>query len=120
MNVSAESCRALRRTVVTMLHESGTGHVGGSMSCIEIMNALYGGVMRVDPANPHDPKRDRFVLSKGHAAPVLYAVLAEMGFFPKEELMTLRKMGSHRFCKTHLLSGIMAAGWSISQRLQSA
>ena len=95
MNVSAESCRELRRTVVTMLHESGTGHVGGSMSCIEIMNALYGGVMRVDPANPNDPTRDRFVLSKGHAAPVLYAVLAEMGFFPKEELMTLRKMGSH-------------------------
>lgn len=95
MEVTQETCTRLRRDLMEMLHTAGSGHAGGTLSCMEILVALYGKVMRVDPSNPKDPDRDRFVLSKGHAAPALYTVLADMGFFPKEELSTLRKLGSH-------------------------
>jgi len=84
----------LRRHVLEMITEAGSGHPGGSLSAAEIMATLYFHVMRVDPQHPAWPSRDRFVLSKGHAAPVLYATLAERGFFPVEELGTLRKLGS--------------------------
>lgn len=84
----------LRWQVLEMITEAGSGHPGGSLSAAEIMSTLYFHVMRVDPNNPAWPGRDRFVLSKGHAAPVLYAALAELGFFPVEELGTLRKLGS--------------------------
>ncbi len=86
--------RRLRRDVVEMLAEAGSGHPGGSLSAADIVAALYFGVMRHDPAEPKMPERDRFILSKGHAAPVLYAVLAESGYFGREELKTLRKLGS--------------------------
>ena len=95
LDISTESCKTLRKDILTMLHASGSGHAGGSLSCVEIMDALYGGILRIDPQNPKKPDRDYFVLSKGHAAPALYAALAERGFFPKEELLTLRKAGSH-------------------------
>lgn len=84
----------IRQDIIKMLTESGSGHPGGSLSAVEIMTTLYFNEMNVDPKNPKDPNRDRFVLSKGHAAPVLYSVLAEKGFFNKEELMGLRKLGS--------------------------
>ena len=71
-----------------------SGHPGGSLSAADMMTYLYFKEMNVDPKNPKDPDRDRFVLSKGHANPALYAVLAERGFFPVEELITLRKPGS--------------------------
>lgn len=89
-----ETARQVRRNIVTMLAEAGSGHPGGSLSAVEIVTALYFKEMRTDPDNPHWSKRDRFILSKGHAAPVLFSVLAERGFFPREELLTFRKINS--------------------------
>ena len=86
----------MRRDIVSMLHEAGSGHPGGSLSATDFVATLYfGGTLRHDPATPADPERDRFVLSKGHAAPALYAALAERGYFPVEDLKTLRKIGSY-------------------------
>ncbi len=84
----------IRQDIISMLGGCGSGHPGGSLSAADIVTALYFKVMRIDPKNPQDPNRDRFVLSKGHAAPVLYAALAHKGFFPREELSTLRRLGS--------------------------
>ena len=85
----------LRVDVIEMTSEAGSGHPGGSLSSADLMAVLYfGGCMRHDPENPQWEDRDRFVLSKGHVAPVLYAALAESGYFPTEELLTLRKLGS--------------------------
>lgn len=84
----------IRRDIITMVSEAGSGHPGGSLSAADIVTALYFGIMKHDPENPCWEERDRFVLSKGHACPVVYAALAEAGYFPKEELMTLRKLGS--------------------------
>ncbi|MDR2136970.1 MAG: transketolase, partial [Synergistaceae bacterium] len=83
-------CRQFRRDVIDTLYERQTGHPGGSLSVCEILTALYFEKAKVDPANPHKPDRDRIVLCKGHAAPMLYRVLAERGFFPVEEMKTLR------------------------------
>ena len=78
-----------------MTTEAGSGHPSSSLSAVEVVTALYfGGFLRHDPKNPHWPDRDRFILSKGHAAPVLYAALAQAGYFPHDEIMTLRKLGS--------------------------
>lgn len=85
-----ELCNKLRLDVVRVLHDKQTGHPGGSLSVCEILTALYWKVAKVDPANPQDPDRDRVILSKGHAAPMLYRVLAEKGYFPVEEFNTLR------------------------------
>ena len=87
--------RVLRRRVIEMLGESGSGHPGGSLSAADIMAVLYWQEMRVDPSRPDWPERDRFILSKGHAAPILYACLAEKGYFPVDDLLTLRKLNSH-------------------------
>ncbi|MFZ5632799.1 MAG: transketolase [Bacillota bacterium] len=84
----------IRQDIIRMLGRAGSGHPGGSLSAADIVAALYFKVLRIDPRNPGDPGRDRFILSKGHAAPVLYAALAQRGFFPREELLTLRKLGS--------------------------
>ena len=86
--------RILRRHVVTMIGTAGSGHPGGSLSAADILTALYFKVLRHDPSDPRWEERDRFILSKGHAAPILYAALAESGYFPVEELLTLRKLGS--------------------------
>ena len=87
--------RRLRLDVVEMTSAAGSGHPGGSLSYADLMAVLYfGGTMKHDPSNPSWEGRDRFVLSKGHVAPVLYAALAESGYFPREELLTLRKLGS--------------------------
>lgn len=88
------SCR-LRVEILKMLNTAQSGHTGGSLSAIDILTALYFRQLRHDPSNPLWPERDRFVLSKGHAAPALYACLAEAGYFPREDLKTLRRMGSH-------------------------
>ena len=90
----AAKCKELRRDIINMLAEAGSGHPGGSLSAVELMAAVYYTQMNIDPKNPGDPNRDRFVLSKGHAAPLLYAVLAQMGFFDREELHHLRKLGA--------------------------
>lgn len=89
-----EKAKAIRRHVLMMFMEAGSGHPGGSLSPVEIVTTLYFHKMRHDPQNPNWPDRDRFILSKGHAAPLLYATLAEAGYLPVEELKTLRKMGS--------------------------
>jgi transketolase len=86
--------RKLRRHIVTMIAKAGSGHPGGSLSAVEILTALYFKIMRHKPLDPQWPDRDRFILSKGHAAPVLYAILAECGYFPVAELLTLRQMDS--------------------------
>lgn len=86
--------KSLRRDIVTMIGKAGSGHPGGSLSAVEILACLYFRIMRHDPQNPHWVDRDRFVLSKGHGAPALYAVLAEAGYFPKELLNALRRLGS--------------------------
>ena len=89
-----EMAKRLRRHVITMITTAGSGHPGGSLSAADIVTALYFKVLRHDPENPQWSERDRFVLSKGHAAPVLYAALAEAGYFSVTELATLRKMDS--------------------------
>jgi len=89
-----EVARNTRRLILQSLAEAGSGHPGGSLSAVELLVALYFHVMHYDPKNPKWEERDRFFLSKGHAAPLLYAILAQAGFFPVEELMTLRKLGS--------------------------
>jgi transketolase len=84
----------LRKTIVTIVHKAGSGHVGGSLSVCDILTILYFRELNVDPQRPDDPDRDRLLLSKGHTCPALYAVLARRGYFPEEELMTLRQTGS--------------------------
>lgn len=90
-----EKSRALRRDILRMLFNAQCGHPGGSLSCVELMMALYYNVARVDAKNPHAPDRDRIVLSKGHACPTQYAILADLGFFPREDLWSLRQIDSH-------------------------
>ncbi|MDK2836167.1 MAG: transketolase [Thermosediminibacterales bacterium] len=89
-----EKARIIRQHTVKMITEAGSGHPGGSLSAADIITALYFHVMNIKPKEPKWPDRDRFVLSKGHAAPVLYAALAEKGYFDIQELLTLRKTGS--------------------------
>ncbi len=90
-----ERARHMRMEIIKMLAEAGSGHPGGSLSAADIVASLYfGGVMNYNENDPEDPNRDRFILSKGHAAPVLYAALAEVGYIPAEELSTLRKLHS--------------------------
>ena len=87
--------KEVRRDIIQMITAAGNGHPGGSLSAVEILVTLYfGGAMKHDPANPKWAERDRLVLSKGHAAPVLYSVMAEAGYLPKDKLNTLRKLGS--------------------------
>ncbi len=86
--------QVIRRDIITMIHTAQAGHPGGSLSAADIVTALYFRVMRLDPANPSWPDRDRFILSKGHACPVWYAALAERGFFDKAHLATLRQLDS--------------------------
>jgi transketolase len=87
-------CRKVRRDIIVMLTAAKSGHPGGSLSAVEILVTLYFDVLRHDPANPKWPDRDRFILSKGHCAPVLYSVMAECGYTPIDQLNTLRKLGS--------------------------
>ena len=89
-----EKAKEIRKSIVSMITEAKSGHPGGSLSATDILTALYFSEMNIDPANPKMEGRDRFVLSKGHAAPAIYATLAEKGYFSKDELMTLRKFGS--------------------------
>ena len=89
-----DKARKIRRHVLNMIYEAGSGHPGGSLSCVDILTTLYFHTMHHDPSRPKWIERDRFILSKGHAAPALYATLAESGYFPLEELPGLRKLGS--------------------------
>jgi len=114
-----QMAKQLRRHVITMIATAGSGHPGGSLSAADIVTALYFKVMRHDPKNLQWPDRDRFVLSKGHAAPILYAALAEYGYFPVEELSTLRKLGSRLQGHTDrtLTPGVEMSAGSLGQGL---
>ncbi len=112
--------KSIRSDILKMTTEAGSGHPSSSLSATEVVTALYfGGFLKHDPKNPHWPDRDRFILSKGHAAPVLYAALAQSGYFPHDEIMTLRKLGSplegHPNMKR--LPGVEASTGSLGQGL---
>ena len=118
-----EKALDIRTDIITMLHEAGSGHPGGSLSCTDILAAFYfGGVLDYDPADPTSPERDRFILAKGHAAPALYATLAEAGYFPVEELKTLRKLGSRLqgHPDSNLCPGVEVSTGSLGQGLSIA
>lgn len=91
----AKAANRVRKGIVSSVHSAKAGHPGGSLSAADIYTFLYFEEMNVDPQNPKDPDRDRFVLSKGHTAPGYYSTLANRGFFPVEDLLTLRKLGSY-------------------------
>jgi len=114
--------RKLRRHIISMTGEAGSGHPGGSLSAVEIVTSLYFNVLRHNPEDPRWPDRDRFILSKGHAAPLLYATLAESGYFPLEELPTLRKLGSclQGHCDSNATVGVEMTAGSLGQGLSFA
>lgn len=87
--------RQIRIEIITMVHRANSGHVGGSLGATDILVALYYHVMQHNPSNPQWSDRDRFILSKGHCTPVIYAILADCNYFPKEDLTTFRRPGSH-------------------------
>lgn len=124
MSASLDDLKAhlkrIRKGIIASTTAAGSGHPTSSLSAAEVTTALYfGGFLRYDPKNPGDPGRDRFILSKGHAAPLLYAVLAEAGFFPADELLTLRKIGSPLEGHPNLrrLHGVEASTGSLGQGL---
>ena len=132
MSVSAETisqlkdqARTVRSDILRMIHAARSGHPGGSLSATDFVTALYFHFMRLDPANPHWPDRDRFILSKGHACPVWYTALARRGFFPVEELSTLREIngrlqGHPAPAHTHGVPGIELASGALGQGLSVA
>jgi transketolase len=112
--------RRLRRDIVRATTAAGSGHPSSSLSMVELLTVLFfGGVLRYDPSHPHNRERDRFILSKGHGAPGLYAVLAEAGYFPVEDLMTLRQLGSplEGHPNMNRLAGVEASTGSLGQGL---
>lgn len=115
-------CRQLRQDILEMIHAAGSGHPGGSLSTVEILTTLYFDVMNIDPANPGDPDRDRFLLSKGHAAPALYCALARRGYFDPAILPTLRQLGSPLQGHPHMksLPGLDCSSGSLGQGLSIA
>ena len=113
--------KQLRKDILIMLAEAGSGHTGGSLSCVELILALYSYKLRFDSKNPAWEDRDRFVLSKGHGCPTLYATLAHFGFFPKDELKSLRKIGSLLQGHPQLgLPGLEASTGSLGQGISIA
>ena len=112
----------VRKGIITGVHAAKAGHPGGSLSAADLFTYLYFEEMNVDPKNPQDPDRDRFVLSKGHTAPGLYAALANKGYFPVEDLVTLRHIGSHlqgHPCMQHTPGLDMSSG-SLGQGISAA
>ena len=117
-----DMAKKLRRHVVTMIAAAGSGHPGGSLSAADIIAVLYFRVLRYRPEDPRWPERDRFILSKGHAAPILYAALAEAGYFPVAELATLRKLDSRLQGHTdsNLTPGVEMSAGSLGMGLSFA
>ena len=110
-------CRQMRRDIINMTANAGSGHPGGSLSAVELVASVFYNHMRIDPKNPHWADRDRFVLSKGHAAPCYYAVLAELGFISRDEFKNFRQLHSilqgHPDCKK--VPGVDASTGSLGQ-----
>lgn len=117
-----EKARAVRRHIIEMTANAGVGHQGGPLSAADMFTALYFHALRVDPTHPHWPDRDRFVLSKGHAACGFYATLAERGFFPVEELLTFGIVNSRLQLHPdmHLVPGVEASTGSLGQGISIA
>ena len=118
----AKTANEVRKGIVTAVHSAKAGHPGGSLSCADLMTYLYFEEMNIDPKDPQKADRDRFVLSKGHCAPALYSALAHRGYFPVEELTTLRKLGSHlqgHPCMQHTPGVDMSSG-SLGQGISVA
>lgn len=117
-----EVARRVRIDVIKAVYNAGSGHPGGSLSAADIITALYFGEMNIDPQEPKMKARDKFVLSKGHAVPAQYAVLGERGYFPVEDMMSLRKLGSqfqgHGNC--HKIPGIEMSTGSLGQGISAA
>lgn len=122
LNELKAKANKIRKYIIEMVTEASSGHPGGSLSAVEILTVLYFHEMNINPKNIQDPERDRFILSKGHASPVLYGTLAEKGFFPVEELKTFRKINSrlqgHPSKKS--LPGVEMSTGSLGQGLSAA
>lgn len=119
----ANHAQSIRHNIIDMIHEAGSGHPGGSLSAADIMAALYfGGIVEYDSTHPDDPDRDRVIMSKGHAAPALYATLAEAGYIAKDELKTLRKLGTRLqgHPDSNLVPGVEVSTGSLGQGLSIA
>jgi len=117
-----EKAKEIRKLTIQMIGELGTGHIGGSLSLCEVLAVLYFDAMKTDPENPDMAERDRFVLSKGHGGPALYAALAVKGFIPVEELKTLNRPGTHlpSHCDRKLTRGIDMSTGSLGQGFSAA
>ncbi|SFP95513.1 transketolase [Butyrivibrio proteoclasticus] len=117
-----KTANEVRKSIITALHAAGAGHPGGSLSSTDIFTYLYFEEMNIDPKDTKNPDRDRFVLSKGHCAPGLYSVMAERGYFPKEELTTLRKLGSRLqgHPSMQYLPGLDMSSGSLGQGISAA
>ena len=113
--------KELRKKILKVIFQAGSGHPGGSLSATDLLTAIYfGGILRYDPHNPSDPNRDRFILSKGHASALIYCVLSRAGYFSEEELQKYRKIGSELFLSGHphpKTPGIEIASGSLGQGL---
>ncbi len=111
-----------RLLCVQMVHDAASSHPGGSLSCIDVLTTLYFDIMHIDPKVPHDPDRDRFVMSKGHCSPAMYPVLALRGFFPVEELKTFRRVDGHMsgHVEMHYVPGVDMSTGSLGQGISAA
>ena len=110
-----------RMLAVQMVHDAASGHPGGSLSCLDVLTTLYFSVMKIDPSNPQDPSRDRFVMSKGHCSPALYPVLALRGFFPTEDLKLFRSIEGHMSGHVEMrIPGVDMSTGSLGQGISTA
>ena len=112
----------VRKICVEMIGRLGVGHIGGSLSVVDLLAVLYYDIAKVDPKNPKDPDRDRIVMSKGHAGPAVYSVLADKGYFPMEEIKTLNQSGTNlpSHCDMNKTVGIDMTAGSLGQGLSCA
>lgn len=122
MNNLTQTAKEIRRLTLKCVNSFGSGHIGGSLSIADVMTVLYFDVMNIDPQNPNKPDRDRLVVSKGHAGPVVYATLAHRGYFPKEELLTLNKIGTNlpSHCDMNKVVGVDMTTGSLGQGISCA
>ena len=121
LSILEQTAKELRRKILNIIFQAGSGHPGGSLSATDILTALYfGGILKYDPHYADDPKRDRFILSKGHASALMYCVLARAGYFPEKKLQDYRKIGSELFLSGHphpKTPGVEIASGSLGQGL---
>lgn len=117
-----QKAKEIRKDILVMLNKAGSGHIGGSLSACDLVTAIFFAKLRYEPANPRWEDRDRFVLSKGHAAPLLYTTLAHAGFFDRQELSTLRRLGSRLqgHSEYDLTLGVESSAGSLGQGLSLA